>query len=376
MKLPSALLFSLAFTCGALGTTSTARADDPTVVQARARFKEGVTHFDAGRYDAARSAFLQAYTLKPHPSVLLNLAQSELRSGRAADAANHFSEFLTDNPGAKPAEIASAQKGLEEAKAGVSELSIELAGASATGVELFVDGKSAGKAPLARPLYVSPGEHLVEARDGDRSTTARVYAPAGGPVSANLTFAGAPPEEAPPEESVAAPPEPSVATAPPESTSPIAPSAGRPSFFEWLFDSPVGITGVGLTAAGLGVGITGSIVANSRYGSAQDAQDEIVTRARNDNQSGVICRDGTSPSSVYAPACAERQDRLDSGDTWTTIAVIGYAGAAVSAAGTVIYYLATTGDAGPPEAPISQQSARLVPVVSHELRGVSLQGTF
>src|SRR5579862_3781224 len=65
--------------------------DDATVAMARERFKEGVAYFDQKQYDKARAAFLQAYALKKHPVVLLNLAQSELRSGHEADAAKHFS---------------------------------------------------------------------------------------------------------------------------------------------------------------------------------------------------------------------------------------------------------------------------------------------
>src|SRR5260221_3094459 len=69
-------------------------ADDATVEMARARFKEGVQFFDLKQYEKARLAFLQAYALKPHPAVLLNLAESELRAGRPPDAATHFTENL------------------------------------------------------------------------------------------------------------------------------------------------------------------------------------------------------------------------------------------------------------------------------------------
>ena len=68
--------------------------DDATVAMARERFKEGVSFFDLKQYDKARAAFLQAYALKKHPAVLLNLAQSELRSGHEADAAGRGREAL------------------------------------------------------------------------------------------------------------------------------------------------------------------------------------------------------------------------------------------------------------------------------------------
>ena len=53
-------------------------------MQARARFKEGVEFYDKGQYENARLAFLQAYALKKHPAVLLNLAQSSAKAGPSA----------------------------------------------------------------------------------------------------------------------------------------------------------------------------------------------------------------------------------------------------------------------------------------------------
>ena len=47
--------------------------DDVTLSMARERFKEGVGYFDKKDFAKARVAFLQAYALKKHPAVLLNL---------------------------------------------------------------------------------------------------------------------------------------------------------------------------------------------------------------------------------------------------------------------------------------------------------------
>ena len=77
--------------------------DDATIQMARERFQEGVKYYDAKQYDKARAAFLQAYALKKHPAVLLNLAQSELRSGHEADAAKHFAQYLRENKEASAA---------------------------------------------------------------------------------------------------------------------------------------------------------------------------------------------------------------------------------------------------------------------------------
>ena len=74
----AALLFVMAPTLG--GNLAWAQGDEATTKAARARFLEGVEFYDKKQYEAARAAFLQAYALRKHPSVLLNLAQSSLRA--------------------------------------------------------------------------------------------------------------------------------------------------------------------------------------------------------------------------------------------------------------------------------------------------------
>ncbi|MEZ4376462.1 MAG: hypothetical protein R3B07_37000 [Polyangiaceae bacterium] len=80
-----------------VSSSAQAQSADAMTEMARQRFQEGVQYYDAKDYEKARAAFLQAYALKKHPSVLLNLAQSELRSGHEADAAQHFETFLREN---------------------------------------------------------------------------------------------------------------------------------------------------------------------------------------------------------------------------------------------------------------------------------------
>ena len=71
-------------------------AEDATTSMARARFKEGVEFYDKGEFEQARASFLQAYALKKHPAVLLNLAWSCLKSGHAMEAEKYFKQFLSE----------------------------------------------------------------------------------------------------------------------------------------------------------------------------------------------------------------------------------------------------------------------------------------
>src|SRR6187551_3159160 len=103
-----------------------AQGDETATSMARERFKEGVQYFDQKQYDRARVAFLQAYALKRHPAVLLNLAQSELRSNHEADAAKHFSAYLRESTTASDAERQAAEAGLTATKSAVALLDVSV----------------------------------------------------------------------------------------------------------------------------------------------------------------------------------------------------------------------------------------------------------
>jgi hypothetical protein len=371
MKTHISLILSLALAGTVLSHVSTARADDQAATDmARERFKEGVRYYDSGQYEKARASFLQAYALKAHPSVLLNLAQSELLSGHEAEAAAHFSEFLASAPDAKPEETAAAQKGFDEAKAKVGEVPVTV---DVAGAEVFVDGTSVGKAPLPRPLYLAPGTHSLEARSGENKATAEVTATAGASSPTSLTVKPPPPPPAAP-----APTATRASVAAPSLTEPDSADSGRPPFFSWLVTSPIGLTGLGLTVAGAGVGVAGAIIATDHYDSAKEASTTIAARAGQENVSGTVCSGGTSANATFAPACAERQDRLDQGDTWRTVSIVGFAGAAVFGVGTVVYYLVgTRGQAEVATADTSEQKrTALIPVVGRDVQGMSLVGSF
>src|SRR5258708_7047188 len=99
-----------------VGAPAFAQSDEAATKAARARFQEGVEYYDKGQYESARAAFLQAYALRKHPAVLLNLAQSSLRSGHPMEAVKYFQQFLRDSTTITPAQRSDAEKGLTEAR--------------------------------------------------------------------------------------------------------------------------------------------------------------------------------------------------------------------------------------------------------------------
>src|ERR1041384_3229576 len=219
--------------------------DDVTLTMARERFKEGVAYFDKKDFAKARVAFLQAYAVKKHPAVLLNLAQSELRSGHEADAAKHFAQYLREHKDATDTERRGAETGLTASKALVGEVAVDV---DSTGAELYVDGDLEGTSPLPGAIYLTPGAHEIQARKDGKTATAQVGASAGQSTSVSLKLGTAAKTAAPSSAGAEPPPE--------SSGEPPAPAeaphhASRKPFLRWVTSTPGAIVGVSLTGVGL-----------------------------------------------------------------------------------------------------------------------------
>jgi hypothetical protein len=328
--------------------------DDVTLTMARERFKEGVGYFDKKDFAKARVAFLQAYALKKHPAVLLNLAQSELRSGHEADAAKHFAQYLREHKDATDAERQGADAGLTAAKALVAEVALEV---DASGAEIYVDGDLEGQAPLPGPVYLTPGAHQLQARKDGKTTSSDVNAVAGQTTSLRLSLArtaspapvaaGTPGRgESPPHEDGAPPPQEEPATS-------------RQGFFPWLTHTPGAMIGVGLTGAGLLGGGAFALSSKLSYDAADSVAGQISDEAKKDgkvDKNGMPTSSGacTNPEAwlpattprrpdrvqQYKSSCDKYTSNVKSGDTFKTLAIVSFAVAGAAAVGTIIYYVA------------------------------------
>ncbi|MFT3764269.1 MAG: hypothetical protein QM820_01915 [Minicystis sp.] len=291
-----------------------APADSVTQI-ARQRYTEGVKAYDAGKFEDARAAFLQAYALKRHPAVLLNLGQSELRSNHPEDAGNHLQQFLREHTTATPDDRATAEKGIAEAK---RRSSLVVVSVDAPGADVSIDGTTIGKSPIYDPVFIKPGKHTIFATINGKSAAVAVDAKIGVASQATLTLgAGGP--AAPPAPPIPGPPlpGPSIPSGPP-SAPPSAPSAGPAgpppgmtpvmppmgtppmgtppvgppmgpgmeaprepeSFFHWYKRKPIAWVGTGLAGAGLLMGIIGGASALSASGSANDVANQNPAQAR------------------------------------------------------------------------------------------------
>lgn len=383
----AALLLALS---SALMGSSMARAEEKDAVteMARRRFQEGVKFFDQKRYEEARGAFLQAYALKRHPALLLNLAQSEIRSGHPAEAARHFSAYLREAPNASALERSEAEKGLREARAKLARIQIS----APSGADVLVDGESVGQAPITDPVDVTPGTHNIEARQGGKSASTTVSVMVSRLAATTLTFETAPPPPPPP--AAAEPPPPAVPPAAPAPAEPeLAPAPEAPkeaeppkpkeepaaaaaadeereSFLTWVGHNELAYVGLGVTGVGLGMFIGFGLAAqradeNVASVAGQIRQEIAMQRLSRTN----VCADPVQDG--FGDACNILSSNVDARDLDRTLATVGLVAAGVGAVATVTAYFVTSG-----KSTARRGGAQIAPIAGANQTGLAVFGTF
>jgi hypothetical protein len=360
-------------------------SDEASTNMARARFKEGVGFFDRGQFDMARAAFLQAYALKKHPAILLNLGLTCLRGGHAREAYRYFKQYLADAKDITEKQRADANDGVNQALASLGQIEVT----AAAGSDVTVDAEHVGTAPLSEPIAVEIGAHTIKVRAPDGTTDAQsvtvlrgerevarfvraVPAPAPAPAPASA------PTEPPPSPPVASPPAPQAPPAPPREEPPsvssepeatTSASARHGSEFWPANKVPIYI-GAGLVVAGAGVAI-GMLAVK------QSAQDKAnSTAASVQSRHGMVCG-ATGVCKCPAPAgasaslvgvCAQYandQDQINQDATAANIAI----GVGIAAlVGTVVYWIVARKQ--------HAVETTLVPVVGPKYGGLSLSAPF
>jgi hypothetical protein len=360
---------------------------------ARQRFREGVAHYDRKDYEKARLAFLQAYLLKPHQAVLLNLAQSELRAGRHAEAAENFAKYIRQNPTAPAMEHAKA--GFEEARLRVTELNIQV---NASGATVSVDGADVGRTPVPNALYLMPGRHTVVARKANASAERVFDAIAGRREYITLELR---------EGAVAS----AVLGPEAEGNGPAGPvaangevgadSGSSKGFFAWVGSSPAAVATV--TVAGLALGTSAVLAgfANNRYSAANDARGQIMVALEQHVAAGVFPSDtvpcganGVAGGNVefdssvppatqeaviadYENACDIFNERSDSGDQLKTLSLVSLGVGAFATIGTIVWYFSdSSGGGSASRAAEGQGRATLTPLLSPTTQGLMLNMSY
>jgi hypothetical protein len=326
--------------------------DDATTKNARLRFQEGVDAYDKGQFDQARAAFLQAYALKPHPAVLLNLALSCEKSNHALEASKYFQQYMRDSASIPADKRAEAEKGLAEVRAKLGRLEIQ----APAGADIFIDKERVGTAPLADAVDVEPGAHSVLAKTAEGPVETRASAAAGQrvKVAVGVTQAKEPPkvekpvEPTPPNQPAPPPPipEPMAGTTEP---SPVPVASDKPG----ILSRPANMTPVYIGLGVGGLGLISTVVFAVAKSSAQDSVVKVESQLRN-----AGARDGTcnaAPEPRFANGCKTLRDNISAVDTDATIANISAVVMVVGFVGAGAWYLFA------PKKP--KEAARLTPML-------------
>jgi hypothetical protein len=133
---------------------------------------EGATLYEHGDYLGALDRFNAAYGAYPSSKIWFNIGQTNRVLGRPLEAREAYQKFLDEVPNASREDKADAQSWLEKLQTWLGHVNVVC---ETVGAEISVDGKPVGKAPLAAPVWVAPGQHQFTALNaGDCPIVAKV----------------------------------------------------------------------------------------------------------------------------------------------------------------------------------------------------------
>jgi hypothetical protein len=153
---------ALAFAClvANLSAPRVAMAQVSASVRAEARehFDRGLRLFNQQDNEGALAEFQRAYELVPHPMVLYNLGLVLSAAGRPIQAVEAFDKLIANPTGLDAGRLARAKDERARQAALIAEVTVT---SSVEGATVEVDGFEVGKTPLAAPLRMAAGTHVV-----------------------------------------------------------------------------------------------------------------------------------------------------------------------------------------------------------------------
>lgn len=426
-------LLTVALPAAAVLLSTTAAAQQDAITErAREKFKQGVEAFGRSRFGEARDLFMQAYAIKRHPAVLLNLGLSELKLGEAAEGANHLQQFLREFDKATPQQVKDARDGIAEAKKSAGYVIVIV---DTDGAQISLDGQPVGQSPLVDPVFVKPGDHELEARGNGRVARSRIQAKAGSMSSAQLnlrlgTVETSPveppkPREQPPEATTTTPPStapspsgtapssggttwsndlpppengpymgPGFGPGPSSPPPPEVPTSNRPSILEWLKRKPAAIATL---SVGGGLGLIGTIgfgaAAGAAKSAASDVSGQILAEVQSPSDpSGTLpagyydasgrpipCGTVDDPSTAhpyYRDACDLLRENRDAYDVDIGLMATSLAVMTLSVGGTALWYYLDTNTSGTSTPTTARPFITVAPLLGADQRGLGVVGSF
>jgi hypothetical protein len=173
----TAIAIALASWLGSAGLAQPARAQDESApvtpppadtALAKRHFEAGVAAYESARYAEALTSFQEAYRLKPHPLVRVNMANCYDKLDRPIEALFHFELFLESKQGS-PEQRAEVKAAIEELQKRVGRLALQI---TPEGANVFVDDEPARRTPIVDLITLRSGMHRVRAElEGHASVT-------------------------------------------------------------------------------------------------------------------------------------------------------------------------------------------------------------
>lgn len=172
----------------ALFLASPAVAADPASGKtAVALYEEGVKLAEKKDYRGAEAKFLEAWSIQKSYDVAANLGEVQMQLDKPVDAIEYFLYAISNFPlGGKPQLREWVNGRLKDAKSKAFGITITV---NVPGADVFVNGKSVGKAPVGGELFFAPGELRVTASAPDYEVwSKKVTGVAGGSEKVTVTL--------------------------------------------------------------------------------------------------------------------------------------------------------------------------------------------
>jgi tetratricopeptide (TPR) repeat protein len=134
-----------------------AQSDDDGRARAKAAFEHGVADYAAGRYEQALINFQEAYRIRPHPLVNVNLANCYDKLGKPLQAIALFEHFLESDTGT-PEQRLEVKTALERLSQQAGKILLRVAPDGATVV--FDQGEPL-TSPVFEPVPLEAGRHTL-----------------------------------------------------------------------------------------------------------------------------------------------------------------------------------------------------------------------
>jgi len=326
---------------GQVPTTPVAK--EPEANRPKQLFDAGVLAFEEGRFAEALSNFQQAYQLKPHPLVQVNIANCYDKLNQPADAIEHFEAFLASSEGS-PAQREEVRAAVAKLSKLAGRLNLEVTPATANGT---LDDQAVLHPPYQ---WVSAGRHRLSfVADGFEPVVRVVDVRPGETLDVSLSLQPLPP---PAPIASAAAPAPSTLPEPEAQTAALTPTTSAPK--SHALPANVWISG----GATFGLGVIAVVTGQLALG---------ASREFDTNLSAV--RNSMLTEYQRAGAWARGVDAANRADALAAVTDVLLAMTLVGAGLTTYFYLADRNQA---ETPTSRVTLQAGPRAG----SVALHGTF